>query len=200
VRSLVITDAAGRGEDAFTHLLDEMRAAAPDLFQVREKSESDRSLLARVIRARRALPASTKVVVNGRPDVAMVAGADGVHLPSDGLPVADVRRAFPPPFLVGVSCHRVDELARAAEDGADFAVLAPIYAVPGKSEAPLGPEVLDRFAPPLPLYALGGMTVERVASWPEERRRGLSGVAAIGLFHTRGGAAVRELRELGGVP
>ncbi|HKC25066.1 MAG TPA: hypothetical protein VKF32_10015, partial [Thermoanaerobaculia bacterium] len=70
----------------------------------------------------------------------------------------------------------------------------------GKYEPPLGPEILDGLAPPLPLYALGGLTVERVASWPEERRRGLSGVAAIGLFHTRGGAAVRELRELGGAP
>ena len=67
------------------------------------------------------------MLVNGRPDIAVAAGAQGVHLPSDGLPIADVRRAFPRPFLIGVSCHAVEELSRAGAEGADFAVLAPVY-------------------------------------------------------------------------
>src|SRR5262249_41073440 len=152
VRSFVIGDAAGRGEEAFAKLILEMEKAAPDVFQVREKSESDRALLARTARARAGLPRATRLLVNGRPDVAVAADADGVQLPADGLPAAEVRRAFPSPFLVGVSCHSVDELRRAADDGADFAVLAPIYTVPGKPGAPLGPEVLDALEPPLPVW------------------------------------------------
>jgi thiamine-phosphate pyrophosphorylase len=193
----VIGDATGRGEAAFEALLAAMAEAPPAYFQVREKSSTDRELCARAARVRAALDAATAVLVNGRPDVAVAAGAQGVQLPADGLPLADVRRAFPRPFLVGVSCHALDELRWAAHEGADFAVLAPIYAPRGKPGVPLGPEVLDALAPPLPLFALGGMTVERVAAWPEARRRKLAGVAGIGLFHERGAEAVRALEALG---
>jgi thiamine-phosphate pyrophosphorylase len=195
VRSFVIGDAAGRGEAAYETLVREMAEAAPDFFQVREKSEPDRALHARAARTRAALPARTRVVVNGRPDVAAAAGADGVQLPADGLPAADVRRAFSRPFLIGVSCRSLADLARAAEEGADFALLAPIYGVAGKG-APLGPEILDALEPPLPVYVLGGMTVERVAAWPAARRARVAGIAGIGLFHERGAAAVRALAAL----
>jgi len=198
MRALVIGDASGRGEEAFERLVSEMARAAPEMFQVREKAEADRVLVARVERARAALPAATKVLVNGRPDVAVAAGADGVQLPADGLPAADVRRAFPRPFLVGVSCHAPEELEKAAADGADFAVFAPIYAATGKPSTPLGPEALDAFEPPLPLYVLGGMSLARVAAWPAERRRKVAGVAGIALFYEGGARAVAELHALAG--
>lgn len=198
MKSLVITDAAGRGEPAYERLLAAMAGAAPDLFQVREKTEPDRALLARVSRARAALPRATRILVNGRPDVAVAAGAEGVQLPADGLPLADVRRFFPPPFLIGVSCHALADLARAARGGADFAVLAPIYPPSAKPGLPLGPETLDALEPPLPVYALGGITLERLEGWPAARRARVAGVAAIGLFHESGADAVRALRALGG--
>ena len=197
MRAHVIGDAAGRGEPAFEALVAQMAQARPAHFQVREKAETDRALLARVSRVRAALFSATAVLVNGRPDVAVAAGAQGVQLPADGLPLAEVRRAFPAPFLVGVSCHSPDELLWAADEGADFALLAPIYAPGGKAGVPLGPEVLDGPTPPLPLFALGGITTARVAAWPEARRRKLAGVAGIGLFHEGGAEAVRALEALG---
>jgi thiamine-phosphate pyrophosphorylase len=195
VKSFVIGDAAGRGEAAYDALVREMAAAAPAVFQVREKKEADRALYERVRRTRAALPSATRVLVNGRPDIAVAAGADGVQLPADGLPAADVRRAFPRPFLVGVSCHSLEDVARAAEDGADFALLAPIYGVPGKG-VPLGSEILDALEAPLPIWVLGGMTVDRAAAWPAARRARVAGVAGIGLFYERGEAAVRALAAL----
>jgi len=196
VRAHAIGDAAGRGEPAFEALVTAMAEARPAHFQVREKRETDRGLLARVARVRASLDRATAVLVNGRPDVAVAAGAQGVQLPADGLPLEDVRRAFPAPFLVGVSCHSPDELRWAADEGADFALLAPIYAPSGKPGVPLGPEVLDGLTPPLPLFALGGLTTARVAAWPEARRKKLTGVAGIGLFHEGGAAAVRALEAL----
>lgn len=182
MKVMVISDASGRGEEAFERLLEGAALGTPDFFQVREKSEPDRALLARVKRVVARL-GTTAVLVNGRPDVAVLAGACGVQLPADGLPLADVRRAFPSPFVVGVSCHDPSELPRAAGGGADFALLAPIYATSGK--AALGAEALDALPvpPALPVFALGGLTLERVAAWPAARRRRLAAVAGIGLFH-----------------
>lgn len=183
MKVMVISDAAGRGEDAFERMLDGAASGVPDLLQVREKSEPDRMLLSRVRHAVERCGTGTAVLVNGRPDVAAAAGARGVQLPSDGLPLPDVRRAFPAPFLVGVSCHGLDELPRAADGGADFALLSPIYATSGKT--PLGAETLDALLlpPHLPVFALGGLTLARIEAWPAERRRRLAGVAGIGLFH-----------------
>lgn len=151
---------------------------------------------------RTALPRETLLLVNGRPDVAVAGGADGVQLPSDGLPPEEVRRAFPPPFLVGVSCHSLEEVRRAAGAGADFALFSPIYESAWKAPAapPHGPEVLDTFEPPLPLHVLGGITLERLAAWPPARLRKVSTTAGIGLFADAADPArvVAALRALPG--
>ena len=70
--------------------------AGVDVIQVREKDLSDRALLAVVSAVRAALYATkARLLVNGRPDIALAAGADGVQVPEEGLPVAEVKRAFP---------------------------------------------------------------------------------------------------------
>ncbi len=194
----VITDVATRGEGAFVALLDAVAPARPAFFQVRERTVSDRELLRFVTAARQALSAATRVLVSGRPDVAVAGGADGVQLPSKGIPAKDVRRFFPAPFVIGVSCHSWDDVRRAADDGADFALLAPIYAPTSKpfDRPPLGPETLDGTPSLLPLHVLGGLTVERVASWPLARRNAVSAVAGIGAFRSDPGGAVEALRLL----
>ena len=194
----VITDVATRGETAFVALLDAAAPARPAFFQVRERSLTDRELLRFVSAARQALPAQTRVLVSGRPDVAVAGGAEGVQLPSTGLPAKDVRRFFPSPFLIGVSCHSWDDVKRAADDGADFALLAPIYPPTSKplDRAPLGPETLDGALPPLLLHVLGGITAERVASWPLARRSNVAAVAGIGAFQGDPRGAIEALRLL----
>ena len=157
--------------------------AGLDLVQVREKALSDRALLA-VVSAVRAAVASTptRVFVNGRADVALAAGAHGVQLPEEGLPVAEVKRAFPS-LTVGASCHSLDAVRRAAGEGADFVLLGPVFATPGKEERALGLDVLAAAAAAVavPVHAIGGVTPARV---PALRAAG-----------ARGGAAIRPFRE-----
>ena len=135
------------------------RDAGVSMFQIREK-HLDRGLLYELTRAVVAAVsgAGVTVIVNGRPDVASAAGADGVHLPANGLPVEEVRANFST-LAVGVSCHSVDEVRAAGDAGADYAFLSPIFATPGKGE-PLGLETLKETveaAGDLPLIGLGGV-------------------------------------------
>lgn len=166
------------------------------LVQLREKDLGGRELL----RLARALAAAChasgqRLVVNDRLDVALAAGADGVHLPAAGVPVEDARRLLGPGALVGVSCHSAEEVRRARDGGASYASVSPIYDTPSKRAygAPLGLDVLREAASVgLPLIALGGITPARVT---EVVRAGAQGVAAIRAWLEDGdpAAAVRAL-------
>ena len=68
-------------------------------------------------------------------DVALACGAAGVHLRGNAVAPSRIRAIVPDSFLIGVSCHTVDEVRRAENEGASFAVLAPIFATPGKGPA-----------------------------------------------------------------
>jgi thiamine-phosphate pyrophosphorylase len=147
--------------------------------QLREKDLDDRALYALARRARSLLPPPIPLLVNGRLDIALAAGADGVHLPADGVPAAALRARFRT-ALIGRSTHSVEEVERARDDGADYATFGPVYATPGKGE-PVGLAALARAATTgLPVYALGGVTLDRFA---ELAAAGAAGVAAIRLFH-----------------
>jgi thiamine-phosphate pyrophosphorylase len=135
------------------------------------------------------------LLVNDRIDVALAAGADGVHLPSAGVAPADARRLLGPAAIVGVSCHSAEDVRRARDGGASYATFGPIYDTPSKRAygAPVGLAALREAARlGLPLVALGGVTPERVA---EVRAAGASGVAVIRAWLAGGdpAAAVRAL-------
>ena len=161
--------------------------AAPGLaaVQIREKDLPDLALYALAKSARAALPAAIRLLVNGRLDVALAAGADGAHLPADAPPLAALRRRFGAGVLLGVSTHRVGEVARARQDGADYAVFGPVYATPGKEGCgpPAGLAELARAVGAagggFPVYALGGVTLDRFG---EVAAAGAAGAAGIRLF------------------
>jgi thiamine-phosphate pyrophosphorylase len=92
-----------------------------------------------------------------------------------------IRRIAPPGFLIGVSCHTVEELRAAEREGADFAVYGPVFPSVTKSLAPIGIEAFREAAASvrLPVYALGGVTVENA---PRCIAAGAAGVAGISLF------------------
>jgi thiamine-phosphate pyrophosphorylase len=113
-----------------------------------------RALLA-VCRRRGAL-----FLVNDRLDVALVSGADGVHLPAAGVSPAEARRLLGPRALIGVSCHAAAEVTRALQGGASYATFSPIWETPSKRVhgAPVGLAALAQAARlGLPLVALGGV-------------------------------------------
>lgn len=177
----MVTDRRRLGAAALVDRAAEAARAGVDVIQVREKDLGDRALRALVAEVRAAVAGTaTRVLVNGRADVALAAGADGLQLPEDGLPVAEVKRAFPS-LAVGASCHSVDAARRAAGDGADFVLLGPVFATPGKEGWTLGLDVLAAAASAVhvPVHAIGGITPARV---PALRAAGARGAAAIRPF------------------
>ena len=133
-------------------------------------------------RARSALPTTTRVLVNGRVDIALAAGADGAHLPSTGLPVDALRRRFGDDLTLGVSTHHLEEVERARNEGADYVTFGPVWPTPSKARygSPAGLEGLaGAVAVGLPVLALGGVTMPRVAA---AAAAGAAGVAAISMF------------------
>ena len=120
-------------------------------------------------------------VVNGRADLAMDFGARGVHRPTGGIPVEAIRRLMGADSWVGSSAHNLDEALLAERDGADFVTLSPIFTTPSKPGygPPLGLETLRQVAETvdIPVYALAGITPERVGACLEA---GAYGVAVMG--------------------
>jgi thiamine-phosphate pyrophosphorylase len=168
--------------------------AGVDLVQVREKDLSTRALRALVGDVVAAVTGTrTRVLVNGRPDVAMAAGADGVQLPEDGLLVRDVRTAFPT-LVVGASRHSLEGARRAEDEGAHFVVLGPVFATPGKEARVLGPEALGEAVRALriPVHAIGGIGPATAGSAVAAGARGLAAIRA--FVDVPAKDAVRALR------
>lgn len=158
--------------------------------QLREKDLDDRDLYGLTRLARSILPPAVRLLVNGRLDVALAAGADGVHLPADGVPVAALRARFGENPLIGRSAHTVAEVERARDGGADYVTFGPVYATPGKGAPVDSGELARAAASGLPVYALGGITLER---FDELATAGAAGIAAIRLFQS---ASVPHLAAL----
>ncbi|MDK2744743.1 MAG: thiamine phosphate synthase [Nitrospira sp. BO4] len=198
-RLLLVTDRTQAGGRSLPSLIRQAISAGLPAIQLRERDLSTNELLvlAQDIQAV-TKPGSVSLIINDRVDLLMALNWDGVHLRADSLPSVAVRRVIGPRRLIGVSTHSAEEVRSANHDGADYVVFGPIFDTPSKRSfgPPLG---LDRLSDVcrqsrIPVFAIGGMTSERVR---DVRRAGAHGVAVIGALLTRDdvGAAVREFRE-----
>jgi len=202
-------------------VLDKIAEAARcgvDYIQLREKDLSARELEAlagqavSIIRQSQQLETrnkkrETRLLLNSRTDVALAAGADGVHLRSDDISAEEVRsiwmqalaRSSQPEArspLIAVSCHTKADVLRAESEGADFAVFAPVFEKKDNLSArPAGLEGLrDACQGKVPVVALGGVTLKNAAACVDA---GAAGIAAIRLFQeNRIEEVVRALRNL----
>jgi thiamine-phosphate pyrophosphorylase len=190
-------------------LLRQITAAAHagvDFIQLREKDLTTRELerlAAEAVGAVRPFPA-TKLLINSRADVAIAAGAHGVHLRSDDISAADARgiwlKAGAREGFFAVSCHSAKAVALAEAHGADLVVLGPIFEKSGEERAPIGLRELEAamrrpaVSQSMPVLALGGVTLENAEQCI---RAGASGIAAIRLFQREDVAeVVRKLRAM----
>jgi thiamine-phosphate pyrophosphorylase len=163
-----------------------------DCVQLREKEMEDREVLARakslVELARSPLAhalGSCSVIINDRPDIALAAGADGVHLGQGDMPVRAVREIAGAGLIVGVSTSRVEEARAAVRDGADYLGLGPMFATTTKHKPELrGPgyvrEVMaDPMLAGVPHLAIGGITPGNVVELAAAGCRGVAVSSAV---------------------
>jgi thiamine-phosphate pyrophosphorylase len=152
--------------------------------QLREKDLHTRELL-RLAYELRGLTKryGAKLFVNDRVDIALAAGADGVHLGETGMPVHAARKASDGGLIIGVSTHGIDEAREAREDGADFITLGPIYETPSKMRygKPIGIQVLKEVSGDrtLPVYAIGGISIDRIKEVLQQGAYGIALISAI---------------------
>lgn len=152
-----------------------------DAFQVRDKELSTREL---VELTERVLELDVVVIVNDRLDVVLAAGAHGVHLGADDLSVATARR-LAPDIVIGATCRDHLGVQRAVRDGADYVGVGPVFTTTSKEGLPdpLGLGALAEAVGPLPVFAIGGITADRVEA---VMATGVHGVAVIsGIWSAR---------------
>lgn len=187
------------GIAALLRLIERNARAGIEWVQIREKDLEGRALAELVSEAMRRAPGA-KILVNSRADVALACGAAGLHLPADSPPPRSFRPVCPPGFLIGVSCHTLDELRRAESEGADYAFFSPVFR-PLSKDDPRPPHGLDGLrracsAVRIPVLALGGVTAENAAACAAA---GAAGVAGITLFQSVS-LPLQEPPESGGPP
>ena len=182
---------------ALLHQASRWVADGIDLIQLREKDlpAANIAALAReILHAIAEANSPTKLLLNSRPDIALATAAHGVHLTAapDELTPAQVRDLFAsancPPPITTISCHTLEDVNRARVNQADAILFAPVFEktiagrtiTPGQGLSQLRAACLA--ASPIPVYALGGVTLENAAACLDA---GAAGIAGIRLFHHR---------------
>ena len=174
----------GGSETVFIEHIAAAARAGVHLIQIRERDLGARALTRMAASAVDAVRGTrARVLVNDRTDVALAAGAHGVHLRGDSAAARRVREIVPAGFLIGRSVHSREEAERAAEGGGlDYLMFGTVFETESKPGVrPAGPVTLAAITSsvPLPVLAIGGIAVSRMA---EVAEAGAAGFGAIGLF------------------
>ena len=177
---IAITDSLRDGVDGLTSRALRAVLGGATMIQLRLLDESPRALVD-IARALRAAMPQVPLIVNARADVAMAAGAQGVHLAMDDISPTALRRAFPPGLVIGVSVGDDSEIARCA--GADYVGIGPVFGSGGATG--FGTAIgIARFTDlahqcGLPAVAIGGVTVENARAVMQAGAAGIAVISAL---------------------
>lgn len=168
-----------------------------DYLQLREKDLTGRELYHLALDIKQVLPPGTRLLINDRLDVALAAGADGVHLGENSLPPAVARRLLGPEKIMGVSVHSVTAAREAEKAGADYLLFGHIFPTASKEGIPprgVGSlrEVVASVG--IPIIALGGINAANARQCLAAGARGVAVMSAI-MAAPDPARAVAELKQ-----
>jgi thiamine-phosphate pyrophosphorylase len=177
----VVTDPLLVGERALEDVCEQALASGVKVLQLREKTASTRSLIQQAARLQTlARKHQALLLVNDRVDVARAAGADGVHLGQDDMPLAAAREILGVDKIIGISVQTPEEAREAEQGGADYLAANLVFETPTKTdlEQAIGLDGVRalRSASTLPLVAIGGIKADNAA---EVVAAGANGVAVV---------------------
>jgi thiamine-phosphate pyrophosphorylase len=205
LRLNAIVDPERAGGYALADLAARCVRGGSTLVQLRDKHSETRALIEEVRAIKQALaPFAVPFVVNDRVDVAMAAGADGVHLGQDDMAVEDARRLLGANAIIGLSIKSVEEAEAARLDLVDYVGSGGVYATSSKQQknVPIGPAglariiaVLRRRAPDLPVCGIAGIDASNAAAVIAAGADGVAVISALSLVPSPETAA-RQLRDI----
>ena len=179
----VVTDEALSNGRSHAEIAREAVQGGAGTIQLRDKKMSSARLYAAALEMAEICKNRAVFIVNDRLDVALAAGADGVHLGQDDLPLKAARDIVSPDFIIGVSISSVEEAFLAARDGADYVAVSPVFGTASKvydTEAGCGLEMVSavrRALPPsIPVVCIGGLSENNI---PQAISAGADGIAVI---------------------
>ena len=192
----VTCEKLSQGRDNIS-VLEEVLAAGAKIVQLREKEWSKHKLYHQALEFKKQTQKyRALLIVNDHVDVALAAGADGVHLGRNDLPLA-AARSIAPDLILGASSHSLDQALEAQEAGADYVNIGPLFTTSTKeADTPLGVEAINRIAPRLNIFftVMGGITNDNIEQVLEA---GASRIAMVSEITKARDIKekVRELRE-----
>lgn len=197
----LITDRHQSGDRPLAEVVRRALEGGVKAVQLREKDLSTAALYRLAEELRRLTEEfGARLIINDRLDIALAAGADGVHIGANSLPVAAVRRLIGKGKLIGYSAHTLDEALRAQAEGVDFVTFSPLYPTPSKAAygEPCGVKKLADAAAALniPVIALGGISPANITEALSADIQGVAVISAVLAASDPCGAAASLLKKI----